>query len=388
MSRRAIYLDHNATTAVLPEVAREMVPFLSVYYGNPSSAYSLGQESKQALRSARRRVARLLGGREEEILFTGGGTESDNTALWSALRTSGKRELVTTLVEHPAIYRLCQELEKDGYRVRWIPVGADGRLDPAEVARAIGSETAVVSVMTANNETGVLFPIREVSEICRAHGVLFHTDAVQATAKVPVDVSEIPVDFLSVSAHKFGGPKGVGALYVRDGVPFRPFLWGGSQERGRRAGTENVAAIVGMGRAAELAAERVEQYGARVGKLRDRFEQAILSGLVDVRINGHPTERVPNTSNLCFANIESEALLLELDRQGIQASGGSACSTGSAKPSRVLVAMGLSPREAFASVRFSLGWNQTEEEIDLAAAAVIEAVCRIREKLPASVLTR
>ncbi|CAB4242720.1 Cysteine desulfurase [Methylacidimicrobium sp. AP8] len=382
MIKRSIYLDNNATTAVLPEVVREMVPFLSVYYGNPSSAYALGQEAKEAVRSARRRVARLLGCREEEIVFTSGGTESDNAALWSALRASGKRELVTTMVEHPAVYRLCRELEKDGYRVRWVPVGADGLLDPAEVARAIRAETALVSVMTANNETGVLFPIREVAEICRDRGVLFHTDAVQAVGKVAIDLSRIPVDFLSVSAHKFGGPKGVGVLYVRDGVPFRPLLWGGSQESGRRAGTENVPGIVGMGKAAELAAERVGSFADRVGTLRDRFERTILAGLDDVRINGHPGKRVPNTSNLCFRNVESEALLLDLDRQGIQASGGSACSTGSARPSRVLLAMGLSPQEAFSSVRFSLGWNQTEEEIDRAAAAVIEAVGRIREKLP------
>ncbi|WP_020493992.1 cysteine desulfurase family protein [Verrucomicrobium sp. 3C] len=387
MSRRLIYLDNNATTAVLPEVVREMVPFFSVYYGNASSAYSLGQESREAVQSARRRVARLLGASEEEIVFTSGGTESDNTALWSALWTSGKRELVTTAVEHPAVHRFCQELERDGYRVRRLPVGSDGRLDPADVARAIHPETAAVSVMWANNETGVLFPIREIGEICRARGVLFHTDAVQATAKLPIALAEMSVDFLSVSSHKFGGPKGVGVLYVRQGVPFRPYLWGGSQERGRRAGTENVAAIVGMGRAAELASERQSEYADRVGKLRDKFERTILAGLTEVRINGHPTERVPNTSNLCFQNVESEALLLELDRQGIQASGGSACSTGSAKPSRVLVEMGLSVREAFASVRFSLGWNNTEDEIDHATAAVVAAVRRIREKLPVALVT-
>ncbi|VVM04548.1 cysteine desulfurase [Methylacidimicrobium cyclopophantes] len=388
MSRRLIYLDNNATTAMVPEAVREMVPFLSVYYGNPSSFYSLGQESKEALQSARRRVAGLLGCGEDALVFTSGGTESDNSALRSALRTSGKREVVTTAVEHPAVYRFCQELEREGYRIRWLPVGSDGRLDPADVARAIGSETAIVSVMWANNETGVLFPIREIGEICRAHGVLFHTDAVQATGKLPLHVAEMPIDFLSVSAHKFGGPKGVGVLYVREGVPFRPYLLGGSQERGRRAGTENVAAIVGMGRAAELAAERVGRFADRVGKLRDKFEKTILSELTEVRINGHRTERVPNTSNLCFQNVESEALLLELDRQGILASGGSACSTGSAKPSRVLVGMGLSAREAFASVRFSLGWNNTEEEIDWAAAAVVRAVRRIREKLPASLVAQ
>ncbi|MGD9896766.1 MAG: cysteine desulfurase family protein [Candidatus Methylacidiphilaceae bacterium] len=388
MSRQLIYLDHNATTAVLPEAVREMVPFLSVYYGNPSSAYSLGQESRAALQSARRRVARLLGCHEEEIVFTSGGTESDNTALWSSLRASGKRELITTRVEHPAVHRFCQELERDGYRVRWLPVGSDGRLDPADVARAISSETAVVSVMWANNETGVLFPIREIGEICRAHGVLFHSDAVQTAAKIPIVATEVPVDLLSVSAHKFGGPKGVGVLYVRQGVSFHPYLWGGSQERGRRAGTENVAAIVGMGRAAELAAERAGQFADRVGKLRDRFERTVLGALSDVRVNGQGAERVPNTSNLCFSNVESEALLLELDRQGIQASGGSACSTGSSKPSRVLVEMGLSPRDAFASVRFSLGWNNTEEEIDQAAAAVVEAVRQIRGKLPASLVAK
>ena len=240
--------------------------------------------------------------------------------------------------------------------------------------------------MWANNETGVLFPIREIGEICRSHGVLFHTDAVQATAKVPIAVEGMSVDFLSVSSHKFGGPKGVGVLYVRQGVPFHPYFWGGSQERGRRAGTENVAAIVGMGRAAELAAERVGQFAERVGKLRDRFEGTILDALTDVRINGQAAERVPNTSNLCFHNVESEALLMELDRQGIQASGGSACSTGSAKPSRVLVEMGLSVREAFSSVRFSLGWNNTEDEIDRAAAAVVAAVRRIREKLPTALV--
>ncbi|MDD4932963.1 MAG: aminotransferase class V-fold PLP-dependent enzyme [Methylacidiphilaceae bacterium] len=388
MSSRLIYLDNNATTAVLPEAVREMVPFLSVYYGNPSSAYSLGQESKKAVQSARRRVARLLGSLEEEIVFTSGGTESDNSALWSAVRTSGKRELVTTTVEHPAIHRFCQELEREGYRVRRLPVGSDGRLDPADVARAIHSETAVVSVMWANNETGVLFPIREIGEICRAQGVLFHTDAVQAAAKVPINVAEVPVDLLSISAHKFGGPKGIGVLYVRQGVPFLPYLWGGSQESGRRAGTENVAAIVGMGRAAELASERIHEYADRVGQLRDKFERTILAGLPEVRINGHPTARVPNTCNLCFQNVESEALLLELDRQGIQASGGSACSTGSAKPSRVLVEMGLSVREAYASVRFSLGWSQTEEEIEQAASAVVEAVRRIREKLPAALAAK
>ena len=376
------YFDHNATTRVDPEVIEVMIPFLQTHWGNPSSAYRFARPVKQALQQARAQVASLIRAQPEEILFTGCGTESINTALHlGAMVGRGQRHAIVTLVEHEANLRYAAYLESQGWEITRLGVDGQGLLDPQAVKDAIREDTAMVSVMWANNETGVLLPIHDIAMCCRDRGILFHTDAVQAIGKIPVHVDEVPVDLLSLSAHKMNAPKGVGALYIRKGTPFAPFLHGGGQEAGRRAGTQNMAGIVGLGKAAELASARLSQKN-QVGALRDHLEQGMLRSIPNLKVNGHPTLRLPNTSNVCFDGIEAEALLHQLDRLEVAASSGSACSSGSLEPSHVLTAMGLSPRQALSSIRFSLGIETCQEEVDYLLLHLPEQVRRLRGYSP------
>ncbi|TFE67399.1 cysteine desulfurase NifS [Methylacidiphilum caldifontis] len=381
---RLIYLDNNATTPVDPEVLKEMVPFFSVYYGNPSSPHRLGQEAKQYVKKARNAIARFLCCQEEEIVFTSCGTESNNAAILSALRTTGKKRIVTTSTEHSAIQELCLDLEKRGVEIDRMAVNSLGLIDLEELEKKINEHTAIVSVMWANNETGVIFPVEQIAKICKERGVLFHTDAVQAIGKIPIDLSQVPIDFLSLTGHKFYAPKGIGVLFVRKGSPFEPLIRGGSQEMRRRAGTENVPSIVGMGKAIAILSQRMDEENKRIRALRDLLETRILSEIPFTKLNGDREYRIPNTSNICFKGIDAETLLLDLDQKGICASGGSACTTGSLKPSKVLTAMGLSPLDAKSSVRFSLGRHNTEEEIQFAVDEIIKSVKKIRKTMPKS----
>lgn len=363
-SKPLIYFDNNATTQVDPEVFEAMIPYLTTAYGNPSSAYGFGRNVRQAVERAREQVAALLGAEPREIIFTSCGTESDNTAISSALHTTGGRHLITSAVEHSAVKNHAEHLERLGYAVTYLPVSPDGSLDLEALRAAIRPDTALVSLMWANNETGVLFPIEEIGAICRERGVLFHTDAVQVPGKIPINTASLPVDFLSISGHKFHAPKGVGALYVRRRKKFVPYLIGGHQEKGRRGGTENVASIVGMGRAAELALDRLTEEQTRVRDMRDTFEKRILAEISGVSINGNINARLPNTSNLAFEGVEAEALLMQLDAIGVCASAGSACTTGSLEPSHVLRAMALPRERALGSVRFSFCHQNTLQEVD------------------------
>ena len=377
-----VYLDNNATTAIAPEAFEAMVPFLTEYYGNPSSSYDLAKNSAAAVTKARESLAALLNCEPREIVFTSCGTESDNAAIWSALRTTGKKHIVTTQVEHAAVHHFGEWLEQNGFTVTWLPVRADGTLDVAEVADAIHADTALVSIMWANNETGVLFPIEEIGKLCRERKVLFHTDAVQVPGKVPIDLKKVPVDFLSLSGHKLHAPKGIGALYVRNGVRFSPLLIGGSQERERRAGTENVPHIAALGRAAELAVENLIDEQTRTRALRDRLESEILRLIPGAHRNGHATERLPNTSSLRFDGVEAEALLIKLNQSGICASSGSACTTGSMAPSHVLSAMGLDAAQARSSLRLSLCHLTTEADIDYTLRVLPQIVAELRQAVP------
>ena len=374
-----VYFDNNATTRVAPEVLAAMEPYLTELYGNPSSIHRFGSDVGRKLQEARAATAALLGAADPvEIIFTSCGTEGDNAAIRALLEARPeKRHIVTTQVEHPAILGLCQHLEKKGYRVTWLAVNADGLLDFDELKGALTDETALVSIMWANNETGVVFPIDEIGQIVKARGIPFHVDAVQAAGKIPLDVRQRPVDLLTISAHKFHGPKGVGALYVRRGIPFRPLLIGGHQERGRRAGTENVAGIVGMGKAAELALHGMAAEEPRIAQLRDRLEQSLFASCPDSRVNGHREKRLLNTLNISFKYIEGEAILVLLDQQGICASTGSACTAGSSEPSHVLRAMGVPPDWIQGAVRFSLSRYTTPEEVDFVNQAVPSIVKRL-----------
>ena len=385
---KVIYLDNNATTAIAPEVREAMAPFLDAYYGNPSSIHTFGGQVAKHVEEARRHVAELLGADPSEILFTSCGTESDNAAIRSALACyPDRRHIITTRVEHPAVLSLCQWLAQPApgrthYRLTELPVDAQGRLNLRELEKAIDDDTAIVSVMWANNETGVLFPIQEIGALCRRRGVLFHTDAVQAVGKVPIDLAKMPVDMLSLSGHKLHAPKGIGALYVRRGTRFSPYLIGGHQENNRRGGTESVPLIVALGKAAELAARHLEEEQTRVRALRDRLEQGILQSAPGAILNGHPTERLPNTSNVSFEYVEGEAILLMLDQQGICASSGSACTSGSLEPSHVLRAMGVPFTAAHGSIRFSLSRYNTREEIDKVLKVLPPIIRRLREISP------
>jgi cysteine desulfurase len=379
-----LYFDNNATTRIAPEVFEAMVPYLTEHYGNPSSLYRMGVTAAKALKTARVQVADMVGCSPEEIYFTSCGTEADNTALESALAGTRKRHIITTSVEHSALIKQGAALEKRGIAVTYLPVDGDGRLDLADVERAIRRDTALISVMWANNETGVLFPLEEIVRLCKDKGLLFHTDAVQVPGKVPISMSHLAADYLSIAGHKFHAPKGVGALFVRKGAPIHPYLIGGGQESGKRGGTENVASIVGMGRAAELALEYLEEEQTRVRAMRDRFEATLGQLLPDVRINGAGNLRLPNTSSLCVPGIEGEALLLRLDKEGMCASSGSACTTGAVSPSHVLTAMGVPPELARGAVRFSFGRYNTDEEVDRLLAVLPEAVTALRAMSPAA----
>ena len=383
--KEVIYLDSNATTRVAPEVFEAMVPFLTEYYGNPSSAYSFGKRVEGHMKEAREKVAALLGCTPKEIIFTSCGTESDNAAIWSALQTSGKKHIVTTQVEHSAIMNQTEWLEKNGYGVTRLPVAADGTLKVADVEKAIRDDTAIVSIMWANNETGVIFPVEEIASLCKRKGVLFHTDAVQTPGKIDLrHVARSDIDLLSLSGHKLHAPKGVGVLYVKRRTKIVPYVIGGGQERGKRGGTENVASIVGLGRAAELSFARMGDEQNRVRALRDRFENALLERLPSLYINGNRSQRLPNTSNIAFDFVEAEAVLMTLDSQGICASSGSACTTGSLDPSHVLSAMGMTPARARSCVRFSFSHYNTDADIDAALEVIPPMIERLRAMSPLS----
>ncbi len=375
---KLIYLDNNATTQLDPSVIEEMLPFLNEHYGNPSSGYAFAATARKALDFARERLTALLGCEPSEIVFTSGGTESNNAVISSALQSDPRgKHVVTSAVEHSAVLGPCQDLTKRGCEVTFVGVDRDGNVDLAELEAAIRRETALVSMMWANNETGVLFPVEQIAEICRAKGVLFHTDAVQAVGKIPIRLHDTVINFLSLSAHKFHGPKGVGALYVNRRTRFHPLIVGGGQENGRRGGTENVASIVGLGKAAERAAEYLPQEQTQVRAMRDRFEKAILQSVNGASVNGARAARLPNTTSFLFEGIESPAALLLLDRHHICCSAGSACRTGSQEASHVLRAMNSSSDGARRSLRFSLGRYNSESEIDRA----IEIVPKVVEKL-------
>ncbi|MFV0423535.1 cysteine desulfurase NifS [Oleidesulfovibrio sp.] len=380
---RTIYMDNNATTAVDPDVLEEMLPLLKELYGNPSSMHTFGGQVGKHVALARERVAKALGAQPEEIIFTSCGTESDNTAIMSALQAQPeKKHIVTTRVEHPAVLNLVQHLEKKGYEATYLNVDEKGRLDLEELKNALRKDTAIVSIMFANNETGTIFPIKEIGEIVKEKGILFHTDAVQAVGKEPINVQELPVDYLALSGHKLHGPKGVGALYVRRGTPFRPFLRGGHQERGRRAGTENVASIVALGKACELASLNMKAERTTVKALRDRLEDGLLKAIPDAIVNGDTDNRLPNTTNIAFKYVEGEAILLLMDGHGICASSGSACTSGSLEPSHVLRAMGVPFTYAHGSIRFSLSRFTTQADVDFVVDELPRIIKRLREISP------
>jgi cysteine desulfurase len=384
MSQQAIYyFDNNATTQVAPEVVDAMIPFLRERWGNPSSTYVFGRQVGEHVDQARARVAALINAEPREIIFTSCGTESNNSAIHSALITQPeKRHVLTTAVEHSANTHFCALLQKQGYSVTFLPVAPDGSLDLQLLEAAIRPDTAIISVMWANNETGVLFPVRDIAAICRRKGALFHTDAVQTPGKLKIDVRELDVDFLSLSAHKLHAPKGIGLLYVKRRVKYQPYVVGGGQERGRRGGTENVAGIVAFGRAAELALANLPDENTRVRALRDKLEDGILAGIPGTSRNGAKEPRLPNTSNLAFDGVEAEGILMLLDQAGICASSGSACTTGSLDPSHVLTAMGFSAARARSSIRFSLGIYNTEAEVDYVLQHLPGIIAKLRANAP------
>jgi cysteine desulfurase len=376
-----IYLDHNATTPLHPDVFRVMEPYMREQFGNASSSYRLGRSAKSALEASRKSIAGCLGAQPDEIVFTSGGTESDNIAIRGvahALRSKGNH-VITSQIEHHAVLKTCQDLEREGFRVTYLPVDSGGQINPDDVRGHIGAETILITVMLANNETGVIQPLFEVGRIAREKQIMFHTDAVQAVGKIPVDVNELSVDLLSLSGHKFYGPKGVGALYVRRNTPINPSFAGGHHERNIRPGTENVPGIVGLAEALLLATGNLPEVAQKLTGLRQRFESTVLRKVNGVQINGGNAPRVPNTSNMSFQFVEGESVLLHLDLKGIYASSGSACSTDSPEPSHVLVAMGVPARTAQGTIRFSLGKDNTDDQIDYVIEALMDIVLRLRE---------
>jgi cysteine desulfurase len=380
---KTIYVDNNATTRVAPEVFEEMTPYFTELYGNPSSMHFFGGQVQQKVEEARERVAGLLGARPQEIIFTSCGTESDNAAIMSALQCNPeKRHVLTTRVEHPAVKNLVAQLKREGYRVTELPVDRHGLLSMEEVSRTMTDDTAIVSVMWANNETGVLFPVEEIATLAKSRGVIFHTDAVQAVGKIPINMAESQIDMLSLSGHKLHAPKGIGVLYVRRGTRFAPFVIGGHQEEGRRGGTENVPYIIGLGKACELAATNLEEKNLRVKSLRDKLENGLLEMIGNSIINGDREQRLPNTSSISFEYVEGESILLKLSDKGICASSGSACTSGSLEPSHVLRAMGVPFTAAHGSIRFSLSSYNTEEEIDYILEVMPPIIEKLREISP------
>ncbi|MDR3037555.1 MAG: cysteine desulfurase NifS [Coriobacteriales bacterium] len=381
---RQIYLDNAATTAVLPEVVEEMLPYFTEKYGNPSSLYEFGQSTKSALTDARARIAAHLGTQPTDIYFTSCGTESDNWALKETANAYADkgRHIITSAIEHHAISHSAEWLEKQGFEVTYLPVDADGLIDPASLAAALREDTILVSIILANNEIGTIEPIKELAAIAHERGALFHTDAVQAIAHVPIDVDELGVDMLSASAHKFHGPKGVGFLYIRKGVKTRSYLHGGAQERKRRAGTENVPYIMGMAKALDLCMARFDERVAHELALRDHLIDRVLAEVPHVRLNGHRTLRLPNNANFSFEFIEGESLLLTLEQKGVLGSSGSACASGSLDPSHVLLAIGLPHEIAHGSLRLTLGEETTREDIDYTVEAIKGVVERLRQMSP------
>lgn len=386
---RRVYLDHNATTPLAPEVRAAMLPFLEAEFGNASSIHSFGQRARAAVEQARAQVAALIGAHEKEVVFTSGGTEADNMAIQGIVGASDRprKHIITSQLEHHAVLNTCQALEAQGVEVSYLPVGNAGVVDPDDVRRAIRPDTVLITIMHANNELGTFQPVAEIARLARApesgaHGIPFHTDAVQSVGKLPVDIRALGVDLLALSAHKIYGPKGVGALYIRRGTRLRPLLFGGHHERDRRPGTENVAGIVGLGAAAELARAHLAEEAARLSGLRDELEARILARVPSCGVNGDRARRVPNTTNIHFDYVEGEALVIALDLKGVACSTGAACSAGAVEPSHVLTAIGLPPEQARASLRFSLGRATTREDIEYAADVLPGVVEHLRELSP------
>jgi cysteine desulfurase len=378
---RRVYLDNNATTPVLPEVLAAMQPYFGEHFGNASSIHRHGQETRAAVERAREAVARLLGARASEIVFTSGGTEGDNLAIFGV--TSPGQHVITSTIEHHAVLNSCKHLEQSGCEVTHVPVDCRGQVNPDDVRRALRPNTQLITIMMANNETGVLQPVEEIGKIAAEADVYFHTDAVQAAVKVAIDVKRAGCDLLSISGHKMHAPQGVGALYVKKGTVLRPMVYGGSHERSRRAGTENVPGIVALGKAAELAQEGFSDEGIEdMSALRDRLEQVMLEEVEGSAVNGRGAARVPNTTSICFDCIEGEALVIALDLKGIAVSTGAACSSGAIEPSHVLTAMGMRPEQARGSLRFSLGKQTTREDVEFALGLIPQTVARLRELSP------
>lgn len=383
--KRMIYMDHAATTPVDPRVVEAMLPYFTEIYGNASSIHAFGREAHEAMEQSRRTVAEILNADPKEIIFTSCGSESDNLAIRGVAWASRARgnHIITSSIEHHAVEHTCKQLEREfGFEVTYVPVDAHGVVDPDEVGRAITDRTVLISVMYANNEVGTIEPIAEIAKIARSRGVPFHTDAVQAGGALTLDVNELGVDLMSLSAHKFYGPKGVGVLYVREGTPLLPIQTGGGHERGRRAGTENVPYIVGLATALRLAYEHLEENNRRIAALRDKLIQGVLSSVPDAQLTGHPTNRLPNNASFAFAGIEGESILINLDLEGIAASSGSACSTGEAEPSHVLLAMGIPPEIAHGSLRLTLGHGNTEQDVDYVLSILPRIVQKLREISP------
>jgi len=381
---RPVYMDHAATTPVRPEVVEAMLPCFSERYGNPSSVYALAREAQVTLEKARGQVAEAIGAATEEIYFTSGGTEADNWAIKGVAAANRKKgdHIITSAIEHHAVLHSCRTLEKQGYRVTYLPVDEFGRVEPAAVEEAITDATILISVMAANNEIGTIQPIAAIGEIARDHGIPFHTDAVQAIGAIPIDVDSMGVDLLALSGHKFYGPKGIGALYIRKKTRIGTFMDGGAQERGRRAGTENVPGAVGLGKAIELAVAEMPENVTRLTAMRDRLIREILETIPDTRLNGHPTERLANNVNVAFRYIEGESILLMLDTLGVAASTGSACTSASLEPSHVLTACGLPPEHAHGSLRLTLGSQNTDEDVDYVLSVLPRVVERLRKMSP------
>ncbi len=384
LDQRPVYMDHAATTFMKPEVLAAMAPYFSRYFGNPSSFYRFARESRKGVEEARGAVGAALGASTDEIFFTAGGSEADNWAIKGVALANRERgdHIITSAIEHHAVLHTCEWLEKQGFSVTYLPVDEFGRVDPGDVEDAITDKTILVSVMMANNEIGTVQPVAEIGKVAHDHGVLFHTDAVQAIGAVPIDVDAMGIDLLSLSGHKFYGPKGTGALYIRRGTRVENLVHGGGQERGRRAGTENVPGIVGLGRAIALATADIEGHNRRIAGMRDRLVRGVLDAIPDARANGHPTERLANNANFSFRYVEGESILLLLDARGICASTGSACSSGSSEPSHVLLAIGLSHEEAHGSLRLTLGDANTEEDVDHLLEVLPDVIGRLRQISP------
>lgn len=381
---KVIYLDNAATTKVYPEVLDAMMPFFTEHYANPAAFYSFANPAQKAVHEAREQIAKLIGAKNEEIYFTGGGSESDNWAIKAtaeAYKNKGKH-IITSTIEHHAVLHTCQWLEKNGYEVTYVNVDEDGVLKLDELEAAIRPDTILISVMAANNEIGTIQPLKEIGEIAHKHGVLFHTDAVQAYAHIPLNVDEMNIDMLSASGHKIHGPKGIGIMYIRKGVKILSFMHGGAQERRRRAGTHNVPGIVGMGKAVEIAAQRMDEQGKSIAKMRDYLIEQVLEKVPYARLNGHKTNRLPNNANFCFRFIEGEGMLILLDQAGIYGSSGSACTSGSLDPSHVLLAIGLPHEIAHGSLRLTLSEETTKEDIDYTVDKLAEIIARLRGMSP------